>query len=88
MGANLIVGSGWIFWTAKTESSPYWDFLQLVQGGIFPQPFTDRQFPGQVSGLWDVTDDSVDTEELFDLAWGYIYCGTGRRGWCIEIRNA
>jgi len=40
-------GGGWIFWTAKTESSPYWDFLRLVQGGIFPQPFTDRQYPGQ-----------------------------------------
>lgn len=30
---------GWIFWTWKTESSPEWDFQDLVRNGMIPQPF-------------------------------------------------
>lgn len=38
---------GWIFWTWKTEASPEWDAQRLIDGGIFPQPLTDRKF-GQI----------------------------------------
>ncbi|ANB12754.1 Exg1p [Sugiyamaella lignohabitans] len=40
-------GTGWIFWTFKTEQSPEWDLRRLVDGGLFPQPLTDRQYPNQ-----------------------------------------
>lgn len=39
--------TGWFFWTWKTESSAEWDMQALIAGGIFPQPLTDRQYPGQ-----------------------------------------
>lgn len=40
-------GNGWIFWTYHTENSPEWDLTQLINAGLFPQPLTDRQYPGQ-----------------------------------------
>ncbi|KAF1809080.1 glycoside hydrolase [Eremomyces bilateralis CBS 781.70] len=39
--------SGWIFWTWKTEGAPEWDMQDLLAGGLFPQPLSDRQHPGQ-----------------------------------------
>ena len=42
-------GKGWIFWNWKTENAPEWDMKQLVDAGIFPQPLSDRQYPGQCS---------------------------------------
>lgn len=38
-------GSGWIFWTYKTENALEWDFRRLIDYGIFPFPFNDRHFP-------------------------------------------
>lgn len=38
-------GSGWIFWTYKTENSVEWDFRRLVDYGIIPFPFDSRQYP-------------------------------------------
>ena len=35
--------TGWIFWTWKTESAPEWNMQDLLSGGLFPQPLTDRQ---------------------------------------------
>lgn len=42
--------SGWMFWTWRTESSPEWDMRALIEGGVFPQPLTERKFPGQCRG--------------------------------------
>ena len=39
--------TGWIFWTWRTESSPEWDMQALIAGGLFPQPLSNRQYPGQ-----------------------------------------
>ena len=39
--------TGWIFWTWKTESAPEWHMQDLISNGIFPQPLTSRQDPGQ-----------------------------------------
>ncbi|WEW58890.1 beta-glucosidase [Emydomyces testavorans] len=39
------MGAGWVFWTWKTEGAPEWDMQQLIQGGVFPQPLTQRQYP-------------------------------------------
>jgi glucan 1,3-beta-glucosidase len=41
------VGSGWVFWTWKTEGAPGWDMEDLLVNGVFPQPLTDREFPNQ-----------------------------------------
>lgn len=38
---------GWLYWTWKTEGAPEWDMQQQLAGGVFPNPVTDRQFPGQ-----------------------------------------
>ncbi|KAF2093743.1 glycoside hydrolase [Rhizodiscina lignyota] len=38
---------GWIFWCWKTESAPEWHMKDLLAGGLFPQPITDRKYPGQ-----------------------------------------
>lgn len=38
---------GWIFWTWKTESAPEWDMQDLLANGLFPQPLSNRQYPGQ-----------------------------------------
>ncbi|KAG4424275.1 hypothetical protein IFR04_002516 [Cadophora malorum] len=37
---------GWVFWNFKTEKAHEWDAFALLDGGIFPQPLTDRQFGG------------------------------------------
>lgn len=34
-------GHGWIFWNFKTQGSPEWDALALVDAGLFPTPGTD-----------------------------------------------
>ena len=39
--------TGWFFWTWVTESAPEWHMKDLLAGGLFPQPLTDRQYPGQ-----------------------------------------
>lgn len=39
--------TGWFFWTWKTESSPEWDLQAQIAGGLFPQPITSREYPGQ-----------------------------------------
>lgn len=39
--------TGWFFWTWKTESAPEWDMQDLIANGLFPQPMTDRRYPGQ-----------------------------------------
>ena len=36
-------GTGWIFWTWKTESAPEWNFQDLLSNGLIPQPITSRQ---------------------------------------------
>lgn len=39
---------GWIFWNFKTEGSAGdWDLFQLLDGGVFPQPLTERKFGKQ-----------------------------------------
>ena len=36
---------GWVFWNFKTEGSAgEWDFFQLVEEGVFPQPVWERRF--------------------------------------------
>ncbi|KAI9884006.1 MAG: hypothetical protein M1823_004224 [Watsoniomyces obsoletus] len=40
-------GAGWIWWTWKTESAPEWDMQDLIAGGLFPQPLTNRRYPNQ-----------------------------------------
>lgn len=40
---------GWIAWCYKTESSIEWGVNSLIDNGLFPQPLTDRQYPGQCS---------------------------------------
>jgi glucan 1,3-beta-glucosidase len=40
-------GTGWLYWTWKTEGAPEWDMKQQIAGGVFPNPVTDRQFPSQ-----------------------------------------
>lgn len=39
--------TGWFFWTWKTESAPEWDMQDLIANGLFPQPLSDRRYPGQ-----------------------------------------
>lgn len=41
--------AGWIFWTWKNEAAPEWHMQDLLAAGIFPQPLTARQYPGQCS---------------------------------------
>lgn len=36
--------NGWIFWTYKTEESIEWDFKRLAKYGLFPQPFSKREY--------------------------------------------
>lgn len=43
------VATGWFFWTWKTEGAPEWDLQALLAGGLFPQPLTAREYPGQCS---------------------------------------
>lgn len=43
--------SGWFFWNWKTENAVEWDMAALIRLGVFPQPFSDRQFPGQCGEL-------------------------------------
>ncbi|KAG0659715.1 exo-1,3-beta-glucanase [Monosporozyma unispora] len=38
---------GWIIWCYKTETSLEWGVDKLIGNGLFPQPITDRQYPGQ-----------------------------------------
>jgi glucan 1,3-beta-glucosidase len=40
-------GSGWLYWTWKTEGAPEWDMQMQIASGIFPNPVVDRRFPGQ-----------------------------------------
>ncbi|KAJ5398872.1 hypothetical protein N7465_009361 [Penicillium sp. CMV-2018d] len=40
-------GNGWLYWTWKTEGAPEWDMQQQIAGGVFPNPVTSREFPGQ-----------------------------------------
>ncbi|KAJ5740471.1 hypothetical protein N7493_000343 [Penicillium malachiteum] len=40
-------GAGWLYWTWKTEGAPEWDMQAQIAGGVFPNPVTSRQFPGQ-----------------------------------------
>jgi len=39
--------TGWLFWTWKTEGAPEWDMQAQLNGGLFPHPLSDRQYPGQ-----------------------------------------
>lgn len=41
------LNSGWIFWNWKTEGAPEWDLRKLMEIGAFPQPLSDRKYPGQ-----------------------------------------
>lgn len=38
---------GWIIWCYKTETSIEWGVDRLIENGLFPQPLSDRQYPGQ-----------------------------------------
>lgn len=37
-------GSGWLYWTWKTEGAPEWDMQAQMAGGVFPNPVTSRKF--------------------------------------------
>ena len=39
--------TGWLFWTWKTEGAPEWDLQAQLNGGLFPHPLSNREFPGQ-----------------------------------------
>lgn len=39
--------TGWIFWCWKTESAPEWNFQDLLNNGLIPQPIGSRRYPGQ-----------------------------------------
>lgn len=39
--------NGWIFWNWKTENAIDWDMKALIEGGVFPQPLSDREYPNQ-----------------------------------------
>ncbi|KAJ5179509.1 Glycoside hydrolase superfamily [Penicillium capsulatum] len=40
-------GTGWLYWTWTTEGAPEWDMKQQLAAGVFPNPVTERKFPGQ-----------------------------------------
>ncbi|KAJ5384730.1 Glycoside hydrolase superfamily [Penicillium concentricum] len=40
-------GTGWLYWTWKTEGAPEWDMQQQMAAGVFPNPVTSRKYPGQ-----------------------------------------
>ena len=40
-------GSGWIFWSWKTEDAVDFDFQKLVYAGVVPQPLSERNYPNQ-----------------------------------------
>ncbi|OAL06241.1 glycoside hydrolase [Phaeosphaeriaceae sp. SRC1lsM3a] len=43
---------GWIFWNFKTEGSAGdWDLFQLLDGGVFPQPLSERRFGKQCANF-------------------------------------
>jgi glucan 1,3-beta-glucosidase len=39
--------SGWLYWTWTTEGAPEWDMKAQLAAGVFPDPVTERQYPGQ-----------------------------------------
>jgi glucan 1,3-beta-glucosidase len=39
--------TGWIFWNWKTESAPEWNFQDLFNNGLIPNPLTSRNVPSQ-----------------------------------------
>ncbi|KAH8700381.1 putative exo-beta-1,3-glucanase [Talaromyces proteolyticus] len=39
--------TGWLYWTWTTEGAPEWDMKEQLATGVFPNPVTARQFPGQ-----------------------------------------
>jgi glucan 1,3-beta-glucosidase len=39
--------TGWVYWTWTTEGAPEWDMKRQLAANVFPNPVTDRQFPGQ-----------------------------------------
>lgn len=39
--------TGWLYWTWKTEGAPEWDMKAQMEAGVFPNPVTERQYPGQ-----------------------------------------
>lgn len=43
--------TGWVYWTWKTEGAPEWDMQAQLAGGLFPQPLTSRQYPGQCANV-------------------------------------
>jgi len=39
--------TGWFFWNWKTESAPEWNFQDLFNNGLIPNPLTSRKVPSQ-----------------------------------------
>lgn len=39
--------TGWVYWTWTTEGAPEWDMKRQLAANVFPNPVTDRQYPGQ-----------------------------------------
>jgi glucan 1,3-beta-glucosidase len=39
--------TGWLFWTWKTEGAPEWDMQAQLNAGLFPNPLSNREYPGQ-----------------------------------------
>ncbi|OKL59624.1 putative glucan 1,3-beta-glucosidase A [Talaromyces atroroseus] len=39
--------TGWVYWTWTTEGAPEWDMKRQLAANVFPNPVTERQFPGQ-----------------------------------------
>ena len=60
-------GTGWIFWTWKTEGAPEWDFQDLLHNGIIPQPITSRKressFPFSRGRWWSRADNVTDPNQ-------------------------
>ncbi|CRG90233.1 glucan 1,3-beta-glucosidase [Talaromyces islandicus] len=39
--------TGWVYWTWTTESAPEWDMKRQLAANVFPNPVTEREYPGQ-----------------------------------------
>lgn len=60
---------GWIFWCYKTETTIEWDFKRLAELGLFPQPFTDRQY------IFNGTDSKPDHTSGASAYYGSVFIG-------------
>lgn len=52
---------GWIIWCYKTETSIEWGVDKLAANGLFPQPISDRQYPGQCGNVHEQASSETTT---------------------------